>query len=94
MIKVAYVKENIDCDDFIIKEGSVFIVDKRYKNVLHGFWKGGTSMIKRLDMEFKWYFEGKLSYYEVSRECLCCKYADYVDGGCGCNREMCYHDEV
>ena len=93
MPKVAYAKEDIDCDDFIIKQGRVFIVDKKNKNVLRGFWQGGTSMIKRLEMEFKWYFDGKLSYYKVLKKCLHCKYADYVDGGCGCNREMCYYDE-
>lgn len=48
MPKVAYVKEDIDCGAFILKQGCVFIVDKEKEYVLHGFEHGRTSMIQRL----------------------------------------------
>lgn len=87
-VRVAYVKEDIDCQTFTLNEGAVFLTNGN-GTVLEGFHHGGTDMIVKLEIDYPWMFEGKLSFYDVPENCHYCKYCHFNENNYECMEYPC-----
>ena len=92
MKKIAYVKNDIDCQTFTIHEGAVFLSNDN-GSTLTGFHHGRTDQIKELQIYYPWMFADKINYYEVPDDCHICKYCDFTECGYECMAYGCVNSQ-